>query len=121
MGVQDKSGNGIVTDVGGATQLGWSLWHSTVVGDGVAIPWPGGRGTAVVSGTLGGGSVTIKSLFLGKSPQTSITVDNRDQLNITAPGTYLFELGRCSLVANVSGTLAGADISVGITGTGYRC
>jgi hypothetical protein len=115
MAVIDKSGNGTGGDVGGASRPGWSLWKATGDGDGVAVPWGGGAGTVIVSGTLGGGTVTVKTSFSGRTPDTKVIVPNTDQLNITGPGTYDFRLAPCDIIANVTGSTA-ANVSVGIGG-----
>jgi hypothetical protein len=58
MAVSDKSGNGVVPNVGSGAGPGWSLWKSTTNGAGSPIPWGGGRGALIIAGTMGGGTVT---------------------------------------------------------------
>jgi hypothetical protein len=114
MSVVDLSGNGTGPDVGGASRPGWSLWKATADGDGAAVPWAGGAGTVVVAGTLGGGTVTIKTSFMGKTPNTKLIVPNTDQLNITTAGTYDFRLSACDIIANLAGaTSASCSVAIG--------
>jgi hypothetical protein len=115
MSISDLSGNGTGHNVGGGTRPAWSLWKATADGDGAAVPWGGGAGTVVVAGTLGGGTVTIKTGFIGKAPGTKLVVTNSDQLNITAAGTYDFRLSSCEITPNLAGS-SGASCSVAISG-----
>jgi hypothetical protein len=115
MAVSDKSGNGVVPDVGSGAGPGWSLWKATANGDGTPVPWGGGAGTVIVAGTLGGGTVTIKTGFAGKTPGTKITVDNSDQLSITVPGTYDFRLASCEITPSLAGATS-PSVSVAISG-----
>ena len=124
MPVTDLSGNGIVLNVGGGSHPGYSLWMANANGDGTSVPWSGGPGTVVVSlsgtgATMGGGTINIKSKFPGKNAQPGsayVTVDNSDQLNITAAGTYDFRMGACELIASLSGATSPVGVCVSIIG-----
>jgi hypothetical protein len=124
MPVTDRSGNGIVDNVGGAVRPGYSLWAANANGDGTAVPWEGGAGTVVVSligtgATMGGGTISIKSKFIGKvavNGLSFVTVDNSDQLAITAPGTYDFRMASCDLVASLAGATNPVGVCVSVSG-----
>jgi hypothetical protein len=117
MAVSDKSGNGVVPNVGSGAGPGWSLWKATTNGAGSPIPWGGGRGALIIAGTMGGGTVSLAGLFTGKDPDTPISATgiglNGNPISATAVGIYTFDAPACDLVPSLAGS-AGASVSVGV-------
>jgi hypothetical protein len=117
MAVSDKSGNGVVPNVGSGAGPGWSLWKSTTNGLGAPVPWSGGRGALIIAGTMGGGTVTLAGLFTGKDPDTPVSATgiglNGTPISATAVGIYTFDAPACDLVPSLAGR-AGASVSVGV-------
>jgi hypothetical protein len=117
MAVSDKSGNGVVPNVGSGAGPGWSLWRSTTNGAGAPVPWSGGRGALVIAGAMGGGTVSLAGLFTGKDPDTPVSATgiglNGTPISATAVGIYTFDAPACDLVPSLAGS-AGASVSVGI-------
>jgi hypothetical protein len=117
MAISDKSGNGVVPNVGVGAGPGWSLWKSTTNGAGAPVPWSGGRGALIIAGTMGGGTVSLAGLFTGKDPDTPVTATgiglNGTPISATATGIYTFDAPACDLVPSLAGS-AGASVSVGV-------
>lgn len=121
MAVTDKSGNGLVTHVGVGARSGYSLWNANANGDGTPVPWPGGAGNVVVAlatgGSMGGGTINIKTRYRGKdSTVPFVSVDNTDQLNITVPGSYAFQLSGCEIIASLVGSSGASGVCVLVDG-----
>jgi hypothetical protein len=108
MAVSDKSGNGVVPNVGSGAGPGWSLWKATT---------NGGRGALIIAGTMGGGTVSLAGLFTGKDPDTPVSATgiglNGNPISATAVGIYTFDAPACDLVPSLAGS-AGASVSVGV-------
>jgi hypothetical protein len=117
MAISDKSGNGVVPNVGSGAGPGWSLWKSATNGPGSPIPWSGGRGALIIAGTMGGGTVSLAGLFTGKDPDTPVSATgiglNGTPISATAVGIYTFDAPACDLVPSLAGS-AGASVSVGV-------
>ena len=73
------------------------LSNASATGD--AAKWPGGRGTFMVDGTFGGGTVTLSVL----GPDGSSFVSVGEDAALTAEGVVNFDLPPCSIKAVVSG------------------
>jgi hypothetical protein len=121
MPVIDKSGNGVVSNVGAGAGPGWSLWKSTTNGAGAPVPWGGGRGALIIAGAMGGGTVSLAGLFTGKDPDTPVSATgiglNGTPIAATAVGIYSFDAPACELVPSLAGS-AGASVSVGVDKVG---
>jgi hypothetical protein len=121
MAVSDKSGNGVVPNVGSGAGPGWSLWKSTTMVLVPPIPWGGGRGALIIAGTMGGGTVSLAGLFTGKDPDTPVSATgiglNGTPISATAVGIYTFDAPACDLVPSLAGS-AGASVSVGVDKVG---
>lgn len=118
MPVTDKSGNGVVPNVGSGARPGWVT--ASANGSAPSIPWGGGEGVLLVSGTFGGGNVTLNAAYRGPSPGTPITVPMQLYVggvlvaNVAANGAYNFEAGACELIPVIAGATS-PSLSIGVT------